>query len=806
MTHAEQLEPRRLLAAIGITSTGTLSVIAEDTADTLQISFFALGKRKVRVTLNNLVREFERKDIKRYNIVLRGGADTAEIDGLVVSTGVGEGFAVPVTVMGGVGSDDIRVNGSQVVIDPGGGDDRVSVPRCLTAVFLSSPGDDTLIGGAGDDTFEMGSAPDGRDVITGGGGGDRVSYADRVGSLRVVASGLAESGEPGEGDRIDADMASLIGGSGSDTLIGSAGRNFLDGRRGDDLLDGRAGRDTLIGGRGIDAVAYSDSDGTEGVSAAIDGRDGSGRPGENDRIDLSVENLTGTGFSDTLFGSSGMNVLDGGSGGRDLLIGGGGADVLRLHGPGVAEGGSGNDTIFGSDAGNLVRGIGDELRGEGGDDQIFAGAGADTINGGIGSDMVEGGAGNDVIEGSNGEDRLDGNDGADTIAGNFDRDSIRGGAGDDVLGGQAAWDLDPLLPAETDAGEDTIEGNAGNDRIFAAGGDNRLFGGNGNDFLIAGAGTDLLEGGDGDDTLRGERGTDTLHGGAGADLVSYNDLLRLEGVAVSLDGLDNDGAAGENDILRDIEHLEGSPFADTLSGDGNDNRVLGRSAQVLFPAATDQDSIVGLGGNDTIDAAEGNDTVDAGSGNDLVLGGAGNDLLAGKAGNDTILAGDGDDTIDGGDGTDSIFGDAGSNSIINPQNGNDVVAASPTSATRPRTAVTSGIVFDGTSGDDTIFVDAETTASITFIVFRTSFGEFRAQLSGCRTVTINAKGGNDLVYISEAASQLWLAVFNGGTGNDTLLGTRRSDTLRGDGGDDLLIGRRGDDRLQGGAGANEIIP
>src|SRR3954452_14439573 len=50
-------------------------------------------------------------------------------------------------------------------------------------------------------------------------------------------------------------------------------------------------------------------------------------------------------------------------------------------------------------------------------------------------------------------------------------------------------------------------------------------------------------------------GTDPLVGGPGKDTVSY--ALRAMPVAVSLDGVANDGAPGERDDLRSIESIDG---------------------------------------------------------------------------------------------------------------------------------------------------------------------------------------------------------------------------------------------------------
>jgi serralysin len=65
---------------------------------------------------------------------------------------------------------------------------------------------------------------------------------------------------------------------------------------------------------------------------------------------ISIENLYGSAFSDTLIGDAGANVLSGGAG-DDSLSGVGGDDVLN--------GGAGNDTLYGgAGADRLVGGAG----------------------------------------------------------------------------------------------------------------------------------------------------------------------------------------------------------------------------------------------------------------------------------------------------------------------------------------------------------------------------------------------------------------------------------------------------------------
>jgi phospholipase/lecithinase/hemolysin len=85
-----------------------------------------------------------------------------------------------------------------------------------------------------------------------------------------------------------------------------------------------------------------------------------------------------------------------------------------------------------------------------------------------------------------------------------------------------------------------------------------------------------------------------------------------------------------------------------------------------------------------------------------------------------------------------------------------------------------------------------------------SSGRVLAQLAAANLDRIVAfgLGGNDTI----AAAGLSIAVeFDGGAGNDRLIGGQSDDVLRGGPGHDILIGRSGDDRLRGGDGRDVLL-
>ncbi|MDG1211533.1 MAG: calcium-binding protein [Paracoccaceae bacterium] len=119
------------------------------------------------------------------------------------------------------------------------------------------------------------------------------------------------------------------------------------------------------------------------------------------------------------------------------------------------------------------------------------------VKGSFESDVLLGGIG-DNIKGSGGDDRLRGNGGDDTL---------KGGGGDDTIKGNG--------------GDDNIKGNGGTDVIKAGGGADTVKGGGGADVINGGGGADLLQGGGGSDTITGKGGDDTLKGNGGADVFQF---------------------------------------------------------------------------------------------------------------------------------------------------------------------------------------------------------------------------------------------------------------------------------------------
>ncbi|WP_170181811.1 DUF4347 domain-containing protein [Phreatobacter stygius] len=175
----------------------------------------------------------------------------------------------------------------------------------------------------------------------------------------------------------------LTGRGGDDALYGGGGNDTLDGGDGNDLLAGGAGGDILSGGAGNDTADYSASNAPLNASLLLNMVTGGDATGDQLR---SIESITGTAFSDQIFGSAGTNVLSG-AGGDDYIFGFTGDDTLN--------GGAGQDRLVGGSGTNI-------LNGDDGNDQLFGYEGNDLINGGAGNDYLNGGTGRDTFVMRNG--------------------------------------------------------------------------------------------------------------------------------------------------------------------------------------------------------------------------------------------------------------------------------------------------------------------------------------------------------------------------------------------------------------------
>jgi Ca2+-binding RTX toxin-like protein len=257
---------------------------------------------------------------------------------------------------------------------------------------------------------------------------------------------------------------------------------------------------------------------------------------------ISIENVTGSAYTDKLAGDDGSNVLSG-LAGDDQLFGGGGGDTLD-GGAGADRmtGGTGDDTYIVDSSSDVVI----EKAGEGTDtirttkttyslanlpyveNLTYNGTSAAKLTGNAADNRIEGGPGADTIDGKEGADTMLGGAGSDTYIVDNSGDVVtESGAGNDTVKASVSFVLGPNIEKLTLTGIASIDGtgNEFGNTVTGNAGTNNLYGLGGNDTLIGGGGDDYLYGGDGTDVLRGGAGADVLTGGLGSDKFDWDAVV-----------------------------------------------------------------------------------------------------------------------------------------------------------------------------------------------------------------------------------------------------------------------------------------
>ncbi|MCG8417184.1 MAG: hypothetical protein MJE77_04470 [Proteobacteria bacterium] len=537
----------------------------------------------------------------------------------------------------------------------------------------------------------------------------------------------------------------LTGTPGNDTLIGTEEDDTLEGLAGNDTLLGAAGADLLDGGDGVDLASYAG--GTGGVSVSLAAGTGTGNHAEGDTL-VSIENVRGSDFDDTITGDAGRNTLFGagandslsGGGGRDVLDGGDGADVLDggddadTASYASAPAGVVVDLVSGGSAGEAA---GDTylsieiVRGSNFDDSLTGDAARNTLLGAVGDDSLHGGGDRDVLDGGDGADLLDGGDGVDTASYGSSptavvADLVNGGSGGHALG-------DSYVSIEIVRGtnlDDTLRGDGNNNQLLGGGGVDTLAGRGGDDVLVGGAGGDALDGGD------------------GFDFVVYSNSsasLTVDLAASSISGGEADG-----DSLVGIENVRGTDFDDSFTGDSNHNMFIGASGNDSMICGDGDDSMLGGAGADVLDGGNGIDAISYnGSPSGVTVDLAAETVSGGHADGDTISS---IEQVTGSDFDDVLIGNSVDNILNGGPAGNDIL--------------------DGADGND--------TAS-----FSQSTQDWTIDL--VTGMAVAANGETDTMISIEHAI--------GAQGNDTIIGTDSNNTLSGREGNDFIDGAGGTDEL-----------
>lgn len=459
-----------------------------------------------------------------------------------------------------------------------------------------------------------------------------------------------------------------------------------------------------------------------------------------------------------------------------------GDDTVEISGSGISivDGNGGQDVVSYrlADAGiflNFATGIhsgaaaqGDvftdieQFEGTQNDDTIVAGAQGLVFKGLGGNDSLYGGTGNDIFEGGLGADTIDGDGGRDFAiymdsSGAVEINLLTKTA----AGGDAAGDI--LLNINN------LVGSESNDTLTGDNTSNYLFGYRGND---------LLQGGEGDDSLEGGRGADMVIGGSGSDFATY--CHSFAGVSVNLTTGSLSGGHADGDTLVGMEHLLGSVYGDTLTGDSISNVILG---------GLGDDQLFGAAGSDQLNGDSGNDTLLGGSGGDTLYGSSGSNFLDGGLGNDLLVSESGTDTLRGGAGNDVYRISSASALILEDQDGGYDIIYSPFALS----AIPFGIeevVVQGSPGA------VASLLQLSRSVDRMPDGVSELRLMGSANLNANGNAGANAIYGNSGANaltgDLGSDFISGGEGTDTLTGCSTG-TGRGKGEIDILTGGSGAD-------------
>src|SRR5262249_26391396 len=113
------------------------------------------------------------------------------------------------------------------------------------------------------------------------------------------------------------------------------------------------------------------------------------------------------------------------------------------------------------------------------------------------------------------------------------------------------------------------------------------------------------------------------------------------------------------------------------------------------------------------------------------------------------------------------------------------------------------VIVNGTNGNDTISLSIDSDGRLVINGLATQI--LVKDLGVGDRIQINGLGGDDVIDASGLGALAATLSFDGGDGNDVLIGGAGADTLVGAGGNDVLIGNAGLDVLDGGVGENIVL-
>ncbi|WP_024929104.1 type I secretion C-terminal target domain-containing protein [Methylophilus sp. OH31] len=725
----------------------------------------------------------------------------------------------------------------------------------------------TIRGNAGNN--RLGGGGDGSDTLIGGAGNDiyEVTYLFASSAKPVTQDTVIESLNAG----IDSIILSAAGNNGllnkylmplnvenldaTNTygafshLIGNNSANYIIGNDYSHIFDGGAGVDTLVGGNSsdtyiVDLITNINAGVTTAALQDIIIEDASGAGSDTiqlrgniklttattltlsaglanvENLDASLTatsklNLAGNDANNVLTGNAAANTLTGGLG-NDTLNGGAGIDTMI--------GGDGDDTYIVDNIADIVTEDSNE-----GTDLVKASVsytlganienleltGAAAING-IGNDdanIITGNAVNNILDGKGGIDSLRGGKGNDTyIVDDEDDEVIENlNEGTDLVKASVSYTLSDnvenltLTNGSANGGTAAINGTG---NALA----NTITGNAGNNILDGGAGVDKLIGGAGNDTYIVDLQVKARYSGN----VFLGSYLTLEDTIIEAKNAGNDtlvlrGNAPGGYSLTLLDNIENLDAQSVIRVDGPSSagiNLYGNALDNYIWGNNDGNSISGGAGNDTLYGGSGEDYLDGGEGTNTLVGGQGSDTYIIRNSADVIYESSNDS------GVDHIFAYVSINMDLYP---NVEYAQIAYGAQNVVISSSSGNIYGGSDKNDQLIGG---NGNDTFL--SSAGNDILTGGNGDDTYYVNSTGdiihedsnqGTDLVNASISytlGSNLENLTLSGtttinGIGNDLnnlITGNTANNVLSGGVGNDTLIGGGGNDTLSGGLGAD----
>ena len=729
--------------------------------------------------------------------------------------------------------------------------------------------EDTIRGGAGNDTLVGGGATDGTDRLYGEAGDDTYVISD-------LASSTVIREAPGEGtDTIlnqdpttleymvtieknienyrweTSSRHSIIGNELANLIASGGGNDQLSGEEGDDTLIGNGGTDNLSGGAGNDQLL-----GGDGVDF-LDGGAG------NDLLDAGAgdERLEGGEGNDTLDGGAGNDTLVGDFGADVYLWGrGSGIDTIVLAGADSCDRIKLKDGLLlsdlrvavsglsGMDLRLSVKGATDEIYVDNffapnsqmslelGDGRVLDLAGVRALISSVGTpgdDFISGTDGSDILDGLGGQDTLNGGLGRDTYVVHSGQEVIVDPDADSILQIAADFPAGHALPSVSVSRIELLPGATASVAASSNAGV-QIIGNSLNNGLSGGSGADLLVGGGGIDNLAGGLGYDHYvvsvadgfaniyeHAASNEDGGSLELVGAMPGAPVQMSVGNTSGELAIN--------VNGSTAVQVIGWWQSGNPSIRSIDSITLPNGME------LKGDQLLSAAFGGAT----SGNDDLRGVSDDEVLMGLGGNDT-LHGNGTDFLLGGAGADTYVVDLRAGSVVTIDD--DWGNAGEASTLKLTGTLSSDISVVNWKGSLLLYRPADgaelwlnnwsdrnpgnAVSGVSQIIFGDGSVWSQPELLSRvgKALPSNVKDywqgtadadlvdlldGDDLAQAQGGNDVIHggngADVIDGGAGNDVLFGDAGDDDLNGGEGDDILNGGEGDDVLRSSAGLDTLI-